>query len=228
MLKRFVCLANSFKEGGRCLAGILLDANCKPIFENEKPKWIRPICNTTHGEIYTNLVSHIKILDIIEIEITNYPKVNNYQSENVYFRENSIRIIGEFQINQLDNLIDNRNLIFGNRGKAVSEEAIVNLTFSLMFVKINQYEVIEKKYEDNPKKSQIRLVFSYNKNKYDLPITDPVFMHNYQKNPSFFEIFNQLYITLPLGVEWQGWFYKLVAGMILIKDCELIEDDSPF
>jgi len=41
MLTRFVCLANSFKEGGRCLAGIVLDNNNKPVIENALPKWIR-------------------------------------------------------------------------------------------------------------------------------------------------------------------------------------------
>jgi hypothetical protein len=40
MPTRFVCLANSFKEGGRCLAGIELDNNNNPIIENGHPKWI--------------------------------------------------------------------------------------------------------------------------------------------------------------------------------------------
>jgi hypothetical protein len=34
MPARFVCLANSFKEGGRCLAGIELDNNNNPKIEN--------------------------------------------------------------------------------------------------------------------------------------------------------------------------------------------------
>ena len=39
MPTRFVCLANSFKEGGRCFAGIELDANNKPLLVNGHPKW---------------------------------------------------------------------------------------------------------------------------------------------------------------------------------------------
>ena len=222
MPTRFVCLANSFKEGGRCLAGIELDAENNPRIANGHPKWIRPICNTPHGEVHTHLVSHINILDIIEVEITNYPETNNYQSENAYFRENSIRVIGNFKSNELDILCDNQNLIFGNRGKAVSEEAIRNTSFSLMFIKTEAFEVIEKTYEDNPNKTQIRLVFNYKGNQYDFPVTDPVFLHHYQTAPDFLEDFDQLYVSLSLGIEWKGWYYKLVAGIILSE----IEDDN--
>lgn len=118
-------------------------------------------------------------------KLQNYPETNNYQSENAYFRENSLRVIGNYDSDELDRLCDNRNLIFGNRGKAVSEEAIGNTTFSLMFIKLTTFEVIEKTYEDNPNKSQIRLVFSFNGNQYDLPVTDPVFLHRYQTNRFF-------------------------------------------
>jgi hypothetical protein len=43
---RFVCLANSFKEGGRCVAGIVLDSNNNP--ENGNVHWIRPVANLLH------------------------------------------------------------------------------------------------------------------------------------------------------------------------------------
>lgn len=217
MPTRFVCLANSFKEGGRCLAGIELDNNNNPKVENGHPKWIRPICNTPHGEVHTHLVVHLKILDIIEIDITGYLGVRDYQSENALFRENSIRVLGRFNTNNLNQLCDNRNFIFGNRGKAVSEEAIGNLSYSLMLINTNQFTVIEKTYEDNPNRPQVRLVFSYNGNQYDLPVTDPVFLHNYQSNPDFLEGINEAYLCLSLGVAWQDWYYKLVAGIIFNK-----------
>lgn len=230
MPTHFVCLANSFKEGGRCLAGIELDANNNPRIENGNQKWIRPICNTPHGEVHTHLVSHINILDIIELEVTNYPEEKNYQSENANFRENSIRVVGQFNRNRLDSLCDNRNLVFNNRGKAVSEEAIGKLTYSLMFIKTNQFEVVEKTYDDNPDRPQIRLIFSYNGNQYDLPVTDPVFLHHYQTNPDFLEECNELFLCLSIGVIWNAWYYKLVAGIILNENPINIPivDDLPF
>ena len=214
MPTRFVCLANSFKEGGRCLAGIELDNNNNPIIENGHPKWIRPICNTPHGEVHTHLVVHLNILDIIEIDVTGYPEERDYQSENALFRENSIRVLGRFNSNNLNQLCDNRNLIFGNRGKAVSEEAIGTLSYSLMFINTNQFEVIERTYEDNPNRPQVRLVFTYNGNRYDLPVTDPIFLHNYQSNPDIMEDVADVYLSLSLAVVHNHWHSKLVAGII--------------
>lgn len=213
MITKFICLANSFKEGGRCLAGIELDGNSNPILVDGRPKWIRPVCNTPHGEVPNHIAEPFQILNIIQIDVTgNQPQ--GYQSENVTFNEATIRTVGNYNRNELANLCDNRNLIFANRGKAVSQEAITNLNHSLLLVRTNQFEVIEKTYEDTPNKKQQRLVFSYNGNQYDFPITDPLFLHRYQSNPDFMEPYNEAFISVSLGVVWKDWYYKLVAGII--------------
>ncbi len=214
MLTRFVCLANSYKEGERCIAGIELDNKNNPICENGNPKWIRPICNTEHGKVHTYLVSHINILDIIEMEITGYPE-KNYQSENAFFNEDSIKVVGKYNKDNLINLCDSRDLILGNRGKAVSEEAIKNLAYSLMLIKTNSFQIIEKVYDDNPERKQLRLAFTYKSNKYNLPITDPTFINKYKSNRDFIEGINEIFVSISLGVSHEDWYYKLVAGVLL-------------
>jgi len=87
-------------------------------------KWVRPICDTEHGEIPTHLVTNVKILDIIEIEALSYPDLNSYQSENVLFVEGSFRVTGKYDKNNLNLLYASYHLIFGNRGKAISEDDI--------------------------------------------------------------------------------------------------------
>src|SRR5690554_138633 len=133
---RILCLANSFKEGGRCLAGIQLDENNRPIMSGSRPVWIRPTCNTEHGQVPTYLCSNISTLDIFEI---GNPEINGtgYQSENTSFNQNSLRVIGSVNKNVLDDLCDNNSLriIFGNRGKAVPEDTIQRINHSLMLVK---------------------------------------------------------------------------------------------
>jgi hypothetical protein len=215
MTTRFVCLANSFKEGGRCLAGIELNRNNQPKKVNDNPKWIRPVCKTEHGEVPTHLVSHINILDIVEIDVTDRPEATSYQSENVFFDEGSIKVIGEFHLSKIEQLCDNKNLIFGNRGKAVSSEAIDTLNHSLMLIKTDTFEAIQKKYEEKPDKPQTRLLFTYNGNQYDLPITDPAFINSYQSNSKFLDQESLIYVVLSLGIVWNDWHYKLVAGIII-------------
>src|ERR1700733_6185240 len=117
-LSRFICLANSFKISGRCLAGIELDKQNNPKIISGGPKWIRPISETQHGEVSEHLVSDIDLLDIVELEITGSPMETGYQSENVYFRQTSIKRIGNLEMDLLDELCSQELLLFENKGKA--------------------------------------------------------------------------------------------------------------
>lgn len=123
----FVCLANSKKYRGRCIAGIELireiDGTFSPVKEHGKTKWLRPVSNAEHGEVDTNIVKHIKLHDLIEMDILEYcPK--GYQSENVLFDPNSLKVVGNLSPNPsiLDKLTDNPDTLLGNKGKAVPEE----------------------------------------------------------------------------------------------------------
>lgn len=214
MLTRFVCLSNSFKEGGRCIAGIELDKDNKPVFINGHRKWIRPICRTEHGEVPSHLVEHLKILDVVEIDITEKPEEINYQSENVFFIENSIRITATFNRNNISILCDPKLLIFGTRGKAMSSEVVAHLSHSLMLIKTDKFEVISKIYNDNPNNPQIRLSFLFKNVTYDFPVTDPVFLYNYRSDENYLKNCNNLFLCISLTVPWKDWYYKLVAGVI--------------
>ena len=216
MVARFVCLANSLKEGGRCVAGIELEQNNARKIVNGVPKWIRPVCKTNHGEIPKRLTEHIQLLDIIELDIIGIPFEKSYQSENVFFREKSLRIVGKFPVKELDQLCDRRQFIFESRSKAISRDAIQSIDYSLVLVKPNQFEAKIKEYEDNPFKApQVRMIFTYHGILYDFPVTDPVFITKIQSNPEFLKNQQDLYFCLSLGINWNDWHYKLVAGVII-------------
>lgn len=218
MQTRFVCLANSFKEGGRCVAGIELDLRNNPTIFSGKPKWIRPVYTTTeHGQIPNHIAEPFQILDILEIELTGV-KPEGYQSENVTFKANSLKKIGNFNRETLINLCENRTLIFGNKGKAVSHDSIGYLNYSLMLVDVSQFEIVQVVYDDHLNKPKFRIVFNHNHVRYDLPITDPVFLHSYQANKNLLANTKKLVLTLSLGVVFENWYYKLIAGVIFMND----------
>lgn len=214
MVSRFICLANSLKRGGRCIAGILLDENNQPVLENGQPKWIRPITRTDHGELPENFTRHIKLLDIVETEITGYPEGTHHQGENAFFKEGSLCVKGTFEKENLVLLCDNRDRIFGGKGKAVPAEDICELGHSLVLVKTPIFNFTEKCYNDSPKK-QVRAVFTYHANEYDFPVTDPVFLSEFKQNKEFFNTHKRAYLCLSLGINWENWHYKLAAGIIL-------------
>jgi len=215
MPTRFVCLANSYKEGGRCVAGIELDNNNNPKTKNGSPKWIRPICDTLYKEIPTDLVAQLNLLDIIEIETTDSPDEKNYQSENIYFSENSIKVVDRFNSENLNSLLDNRKLIFNSRGKAMSEEFVESLSYSLMFIKTNEFQIVSKTFDDRSKKPQLRMLFCYHQNEYDFSITDPVFLHKYKVNRNFINAYKEALLCVSVSIPWNNWHYKLIAGIIL-------------
>lgn len=211
---KIVCLANSFRVGGRCLGGVLLDQNNNPVFQNGRPKWIRPVCLTDHEEVPTHLVSHISILDIIEFQNIR-AIIHGHQTENVIFETNSLRVVGRFPYNGLEALTENGrfSLVFGNRGAAVPADKAGDFNYSLILLSLTQFETNERVFEER-EYSQKKLSFNFNNHTYNLPITDPEFLHQYGLNPAILEGYTNIYVTLSLAEAHEGWLYKLVAGII--------------
>ena len=57
--------------------------------------------------------------------------------------------------------------------------------------------------------------FSYFGSNYDFPITDPYFLEIFKKNPERYADLNGAYLTLSLGLEFEGFHFKLVAAVLL-------------
>ena len=230
---KIVCLANSFRVGGRCLGGVELDQNNNPILQNGRPKWVRPVCNTEHEEVPVDLVSHISLLDVIEFQSIR-ANGHGHQSENVLFQTNSIRTNGTFPIGRLNELTDNNryNVVFGNRGAAVPEHKVGELTYSLKLLSLTEFETNERVFQDR-QFPQIKLSFRYNGNLYNFPITDPSFLHNYGLNNDILQGKDIIYVTLSLAAPHQEWSSKLVAGIMFSNVVNVqvhhnIIDDLPF
>jgi len=213
MKKTIICLANSYKEGGRCIAGIELKDN-EIVCKSGNPIWIRPICKTPHGEIPNEIAVDIDILDIIEIGVKDFVP-DNFQTENVLFDISSIKVVGRFEKKILKSICNNRHsYILSNKGKAVSSEQINDLDHSLTLISVTDFKVYEKTYQEDSGFQQIRLKFTYNTFEYDLPITDPIFLLNYKRNGQILTKVEELYLVISLGVLFEGWHYKIVAAII--------------
>lgn len=214
MKKIFLCLANSKKYGERCIAGIEVKKDSgvyKPVEINGKPKWLRPISKFQHGAVSEDLVGGINLMDIVEIDVEAFCP-NSYQSENATFRLESIKKIGNIRSSErnLDRLIDmNQCNLFGNKGKAVSDDVIDSIGHSLTLIKVDGFEVNRK--DSN---GQLRMKFTFNGDSYDLPITDIDFINRYNENDALLDNSNFIYLTISLGIFHNGWHSKLIAGVI--------------
>lgn len=211
---KITLLANSFRDGGRCLAGIELDDKNVPVIVNGRPRWVRPVCKTAHEEVPNELALDISLLDIIEFEPLKFI-TNKHQKENVLIENAPFTKSGKFPKEQLSALCDNNNyrLLFTNRGKAVKEEQLDALEYSLSLIAAENFQVIERTYEDK-NTPQIRGGFKYNGTEYDLPITDPLFLYDHYAGKHKTGETKNLYLTISLSAPFENWAYKLITGII--------------
>lgn len=218
MDKYFICLANSYKRGGRCVAGveIVFDTNggLKPVCDDDgRPRWIRPIATTTYGEIPNYVAEGIKLLSIVKL-YNVVPCPNKPHTENVYYSKLEQC---KYDLSNADSLLNHlinstHQSIFRNRGRAVSAEMSTGIDYSLMLIHVeNAYAYID----ENREKSKNRMSFSYYGADYDFPITDPIFLEEFQKEPECYANIPDVYLTISLGLEFEGWHHKLVAGVII-------------
>ncbi len=229
MDKYFICLANSYKRGGRCVAGVEVvsngDGKWKLVRNDDGiPRWIRPIARTIYGEIPNFVGETIKILSIVKL--TNVvPCPEKAHSENVYYScmEQCNDTISQ-ESSVMGQLIDTRHQsLFHNRGRAVSAEMLVGINYSLMLIHPDKASAY---IDENREKSKNRMKFTYYSVEYDFPITDPSFIECLKKNPNKFVNINDVYLTLSLGLEFEGWHHKLVAGVIIPTQDNSIESVS--
>lgn len=218
MEKQIICMGNSYKNGGRCLAGIEIQntASGVSIVRNHYglPNWIRPVMSNGDNGLPEYLVGSFTMLDILAIDVTDAVPTGAH-CENVHF--NSIKKVGRLGQNSrnLNSLCDTRHsLIFGNRGKAVPNEVFENGDYSLMFIK-PENPIINMQLDEYGHE-KFRIQFVYNGTQYDLPLTDTRYINELHSRNKTCGGRNtgDLYLTLSLGVNHYDWHYKLVAGVI--------------
>lgn len=217
MKRIFACLANSKKNSERCVAGIELTRSSNGysiIRSSDEPRWIRPVSKKEHGEVPIELVDNIKLLDIVEMDaLKDAPQ--GYQSENVLYSENGFMVLSKTPLSTkyLDKFVSHHHSsLFLNRGKAVSADHIKELDHSLIFIKPTKVKFLITPTSKG--QLQTRATFCYENTFYDLPITDVEFIVQYSLRPNNFVDLKNTYFTISLGLEFQSWHSKLIAGVI--------------
>ena len=226
MKKLFICLANSRKYSGRCIAGIELSATENGqlhIVRNQEnnPKWIRPVSQNEFGELYNDWVRHIRLGDLVEVETTDIHlqggQTATYQSENLPFQSNTIAVKDHIELHRerLKRLaINDKTPLFGCRNRSVPTETAVSLGRSLQFIQVQNAELHWR--DEAGRRPQERLRFTYNGYPYDLPMTDVEFVEKYLVNNDILTNASEVYLTVSLGLPFDGKMYKLAAGVFCI------------
>ncbi|KFA92633.1 dual OB domain-containing protein [Archangium violaceum] len=220
-IKRIVCLANSRKLSGRCIAGKIMRGNAPGA-------WVRPVSDREHEEVsYEERQyedgSDPSLLDIIDIHFVE-ARPKDHQKENKlldarYYWEK----VGRLTWDDLTQLVDNVQELWSNGDSTyhglhdrVSLADAKTFGYSLVFICVDdlRISVFAPGLSFGNAKRRVQAAFSYNGIQYQLWVTDPVVEKLYlaKKNGEF--DLGEAYITVSLGEPKDGECYKLVAAII--------------
>lgn len=221
IVKRIVCLANSRKLSGRCVAGI-------EIVNNQRRDWIRPVSSRENQEVseYERNYedgSDPAILDVVDIPLLR-AQPQTYQQENWLLDPDRYWIkIGGVSENQLNQLVDRAQDLWVNgyhtrQGKndQVPLTQANNLRSSLRLLKVNamNFAVFSPGASYGNPKRRVQGQFWHHGVEYCLWVTDPVWEQSLLQKPDGRYRLGESFVTVSLGEPFKDACYKLIAGII--------------
>ena len=221
-VKRIVCLANSRKYRGRCVAGKEIAT------ANEPGEWVRPVSERPMGELsdYERLYrdrSEPRLLDVIDVPVLE-PQPVGYQRENWLLDASRFWTkVRRLQSAELLPLVDGGALwVNGHssgRGKndRIPLRLAADLSGSLRFIHVAWLEL-------SVAKGKLVARFRYDEIEYWLRVTDPDYEQAYQSKPNGTYPLGASYLTVSLGEPFLGYTYKLVAAIIAPEEQTIIAD----
>lgn len=212
--KTIVCLANSRKISGRCIAG-------KEVDGTKYRGWIRPVSKREAGEISEEDRrfqdgSYPGLLDVVQISFIE-PRPAGFQTENHLIDDGFYwEKVGTRSMASLRSALDEGPLwlnasssVHGLRDRIVEEKA-AELTSSLKLIEVADLAISVAL--EGPKR-KVRGRFSLNNVQYILAITDPGIEREYlAKNDGEYQ-FGAALLCISLGEPFNGFAYKLIAAI---------------
>jgi hypothetical protein len=219
---RLICLANSRKDLGRCIAG-------KVVRKGKVGGWVRPVSERPTGELTpTECVcgdDHDPcLLDVLELTLgARVP--HKHQSENWSLQRGAARsVLGRVAWRHLPSLADTPPSLwdpgfstYRGLNDRVPADALKGDSGSLFFVQLEQVmlRVVSPSADRRDPKRRVQANFTYNSVAHRLWVTDPVIEAQFGGGGPDESSLGPCYATISLGEEFiDGFCYKLLAALI--------------
>jgi hypothetical protein len=219
-LKTIVCLANSRKPGGRCVAGLEVSVT-SPL-----GTWIRPVGDRPSREVWLTEQRYSdgsgpQLLDRIQLGLqAQIP--HEFQVEN-HLIDSKIQWVkaGSVKWHDLDGAVDSSKALLWIDGQSsyngvndrISHAEARPLTSSLRLIEIRDL-IIDVSLEGKNPTLAARAHFSIGGTRYALKVTDPVVEATYLPKGEARHTIALARLCISLGEAFEGNCYKLVAGII--------------
>lgn len=220
---RMVCLANSKKPGGTCVAGKVSEGKYQGY-------WIRPVAPradnaiTWQDQVYGNGQAP-KLLDLVEINYTGL-EGHGFQQEN-HLIDVSVRwsCLGHFPRQNLSLLEDapaslwetTHDDSYSGENDRVNQSHLTGHRGTLYLIRPTRVRIrvsAEGSYRgDN--RLVLRAFFHYNNIYYGLKVTDTLYVSRFrERGAGTYDVDNIEFFTISLGeIANDGYAYKLVAAI---------------
>jgi hypothetical protein len=219
--KRIICLANSRKLSGRCIAG-------RELVDGHAGDWVRPVSAREHEEVSEQEREYEdgrdpQVLDVIDVPLIE-PRPRTFQSENWlldadYYWEK----VGRLEPDDLADHVDNDGPLWLNVGstRAGTNDEIpvdlaneLNSSLTLVHVPGVRVAVFSPGAAWGNTKRRVQARFELGGDEYRLWITDPAYERRYLRQNDGEYALGPSYFTVSLGEPYGGYVYKLVAAVI--------------
>jgi hypothetical protein len=218
--ERMVVIANSRKDGGRCLAGVTL----------EEPRLVRPVSGVAAGGALSGkdclVDGHTpRQLEIVTFTHGGSPR-DPVQPENVVIDGTPWESDGladpDEALEVLLDVVEEGPMLFGNRGRAVPEHVAAEGMDSSLAVIVPAGLRFGRGSEAGAHAPSPRAVFKFGGEDWSLPVTD------FEIGPKILTLPEGLYgwedleieepehvlLSVSLGTAHETWHSKLVAGVL--------------
>ena len=229
-VKRIVCLANSRKLNGRCVAGIELAGG-------QRLGWIRPVSARQHQEVSPNEQQYgdgtePRVLDIMTVPLLEHVPRHHQQENWLLNPAQRWTKEGYMPSGDLERFVDPIEPLWidGYRsGRGIHDrvpwDQAIELRSSLRLIHVDQVElsVLTTGGTHGPPRRQLRGRFRHQDRDYCLSVTDPEYERRYGANPAEANEIQESFLTVSLGDRFaaQDACFKLIAAIM-----ERREDDA--
>ena len=219
--KRIVCLANSRKLSGRCIAG-------RELHRERAGDWVRPVSDRVGQEVseYERQYedgSDPRVLDVIDVPVIR-PAPDRWQSENWLLDDEWYwGKVSRYSWLDLPALVDPEAPLWLNgfstsngSNDQIPVATMTGVTSSLRLIELDgmALKVFAPGEAFGNRKRRVQGCFRHASQYYSLWVTDPVCERHYLAKLNGDYRIGHCFLTISLGEEFRGYCYKLIAAVI--------------
>lgn len=224
MTRTILCLANSRKSSGRCIAG-------KQYLDGRPGPWIRPVSSRFEGEVSEEERQYSDGADPQVLDIVTVPVLGPSVAEKHPFQTENLRIdpnyywekAGRLHISGLSNWTDNPRTLWlnsyhtyhGINDRVPFEEAL-SLTESLYLLRLQSVavRVFAPGADFGNLKRRVQVDFTHRGIRYRIWTSDPRIERKFLAEPDGTYELGASYATISLAEPFEGFCYKVVATLL--------------